>query len=156
MGTFIVPIFYLTKLRHKEVKGNLLRIARFRARIRIQIADSRALCPRIGTIWRIYCLIDSTVNCNNQAIGTYSVDAGFRNSWNQEFKSHFLFTVFFFFFFPLAMCVACGILVSQPGGELGYPAGEARDPNAGQTGNSLPHSFLCILFPSVCRLWLHG
>ena len=22
------------------------------------------------------------------------------------------------------MCVACGILVSQPGGELGYPAGE--------------------------------
>ena len=44
------------------------------------------------------------------------------------------------------MCVACGILVSQPGGELGYPAGEARDTNAGQTGNSLPHSFLCILF----------
>lgn len=87
---FIVPILYMTKLRHKEVKGSLLRIASFRARIRIQIADSRALCPRIGTLWRIYCLIDSTVNCNNQTIGKYRVDVGFRNSWSQEFKYHYL------------------------------------------------------------------
>ena len=136
----------MTKLRHKEVKGNLLRIASFRARIRIQIADSRGLCPRIGTLWRIYCLIDSTVNCNNQTIGKYRVDIGFRNSWSQDFKYHYLSHCLFFS--PVPCCVACRILVSQPGGELGHPAGEARDPNH-WTAKEFPASpsFMYTFFP---------